>query len=96
LSDGAKLVIGRNQEDNLNLEAIQSQKYYHLKTVDITGPHGLLSKSASEAEIAFAKQAMLTYTKAKENQGYRVEFDGECTTAFAFASRNVMQAFTVV
>ena len=96
LESGAKLVIGRNQEDNLNLEAVESQKYFHLKTVDIIGPHGLLSKNATEAEIAFAKAAMLTYTKAKENQEYGVTLDGELSSTFAFASRDVMHPFTVV
>lgn len=96
LCDGAKLVIGRNQEDNIHLEAVESQKYFHLKTLDVIGPHGLLSKNASEAEIEFAKQAMLTYTKAKESQLYGVSLDGETSNVLAFASREVMLPFTVV
>lgn len=96
LENGAKLVIGRNQEENAHLEEIENDKYYHVRTVGIPGPHALLSKSANEEDIALAKQAILTYTKAKEDEEYRVSIDGEEVPARAFASREAMKPFTVV
>jgi tRNA-specific 2-thiouridylase len=96
LKDGAKLVIGRNEEDNIQLEAVENDKYVHLEIVDIIGPHGLLSKNASEADREVAKKAMLTYTKAKENELYTVSIDGMEFIASAFSSRDVMKALSVV
>ena len=96
LENGAKLVIARDKDESEHLQAIQNDKYYHLKTVSITGPHALLSKSATEADMALAKQAILTYTKAKEDEEYKVSIDGEEVTAYAFASREAMKPYTVV
>jgi tRNA-uridine 2-sulfurtransferase len=96
LENGAKLVIGRNQEENAYLEEIENEKYVHLRTVGIPGPHALLSKSANEADIALAKQAILTYTKAQEGEEYGVSIDGEEMRAYAFSSRELMKPFTVV
>ena len=96
LENGAKLVIGRNKEENDHLENIDNEKYFHLRTVGIPGPHGLLSKSATPEDIELAKKAMLTYTKAKQSDEYRVALDGEEYSAYAFASRDAMQPFTVV
>ena len=96
LSDGAKLVIGRNQEDNAHLEAVESSKYVHLKTLDVIGPHGLLSKNATQAEREFALRAMLAYTRAEADKSYDVSLAGDVTPAFALASRDMMKPFTVV
>jgi tRNA-specific 2-thiouridylase len=96
LENGAKLVIARDRDESEHLQAIDNDKYYHLRTVGITGPHALLSKSANEADIALAKQAILTYTKAKEDEEYKVSIDGREVTAHAFSSREAMKPFTVV
>lgn len=96
LKEGAKLVIGRNQEENKFLQEIENDKYYHLRTVGIPGPHALLSKSATSEDIEIAKKALLTYTKAKEGELYSVAFDGEEVTASAFSSREAMKPFTIL
>ena len=96
LSDGAKLVIGRNQEENQHLQAIQNDKFYHLKTIGIPGPHGLLSKNASQEDKEFAAKAMLTYTKATQDGEYKIAFDGEEVTAFPLDSREAMQPYTIL
>ena len=95
LQDGAKFVVGRNKEENAHLQAIENDKYYHLKTVGIPGPHGLLSKSATQEEKEFVAKAILTYTKAKPDEHFIVSFDSEEVTASAFDSRNVMQPYTI-
>ena len=95
LKDGAKFVVGRNKEENEHLQNIDNDKYYHLKTVGIPGPHGLLSKNATEEEKEFAAKAMLTYTKAKPDESFSVAFDGEEVTASAFDSRDVMKPYTI-
>jgi len=95
LQDGAKFVIGRDKDDNAHLEEIENEKYYHVKTIGIPGPHALLSKSATAEDKAFATKAILTYTKAKPEDNFIVAFDGEEVTASAFDSRDVMKPFTI-
>lgn len=95
LQEGAKFVVGRDQNENAHLESIENDKYFHIKTIGIPGPHGLLSKNASDEDKAFATRAILTYTKAKPEENYIVAFDGEEVTASAFDSRDVMKPFTI-
>jgi len=95
LQDGAKFVVGRNKEENEHLQNIDNDKYYHLKTVGIPGPHGLLSKSATDEEKEFAAKALLTYTKAKPEETFGVAFDAQEVTANAFESRDVMKPYTI-
>jgi len=96
LQDGAKLVIARDRAESEELQEIENDKYYHLRTVGISGPHALLSKSASSTDIEIAKRAILTYTKAKEDEEYHVAINEQEAPAFAFASREAMKPFTVV
>ncbi len=95
LKEGAKFVVGRNKEENEHLQNIDNDKYYHLKTIGIPGPHGLLSKSATEDEKEFAAKALLTYTKAKPEDTFGIAFDAQEVTASAFASRDVMKPYTI-
>jgi len=95
LQDGAKFVVGRDKDDNAHLEAIENNKYFHIKTVGIPGPHALLTKSATAEDKAFATRAILTYTKAKPEDSFIVALDGEEVTASAFDSRDVMKPFTI-
>ena len=95
LKDGAKFVVGRNKEENEHLQSIDNDKYYHIKTVGIPGPHGLLSKNATQEDKEFATKAILAYTKAKSDESFIVAFDGEEVTASAFDSRDVMKPYTI-
>ena len=96
LEDGAKLVIGRNQEENAHLQNIDNDKYFHLKTVGLPGPHALLSKSASEIDKDLARQAILTYCKTDINESYTVALDGTEVTASPFDSRELMKPFAIL
>ncbi|WP_457743395.1 argininosuccinate synthase domain-containing protein [Sulfurimonas sp.] len=95
LEDGAKFVVGRDKDENEHLQNIENDKYYHMKTIGIPGPHALLSKNATAKDKDFATKAILTYTKAKEEESFIVAFDGEEVTASPFASREVMKPFTI-
>jgi len=96
LSDGAKLVIGRNQEENKYLQDIDNEKYYHLKTVGVPGPHALLSKNATEEDKNLASSAILTYCKTDTNSTYTVAYNGNEVTAKPFESREAMKPFTIL
>ena len=96
LEDGAKLVVGRNQEENAHLQEIDNDKYLHIKTVGIPGPHSLLSKNASEEDKKLAAKTVLTYCKTKPNESYIISFDEKEVNASPFLSRNELKSFMIL
>ncbi|MDD2906995.1 MAG: argininosuccinate synthase domain-containing protein [Sulfurimonas sp.] len=96
LSDGAKLVIGRSLEDNIHLEAVASEKYIHIKTLNMNGPHTLISKGASENDLEFARRAVLTYCKTTPHERYSVSCDGEAVEVSPLDSRDALKPFSVL
>ncbi len=96
LSDGAKLVVGRNRDENQYLQDIDNEKYYHIRTVGLPGPHALLSKTASELDKNLATQAILTYCKTDVENSYTLAFNGSEVTASPFDSREAMKPFAIL
>ena len=91
-----KLVVGRNQEENEHLQNIDNNKYYHLKTVGIPGPHGLLSKTTSTSDKELAVKIMLSYTKANHKDNYAITFDGDEIKGRPFNTRAEANAFNIL
>jgi len=96
LPDGAKLVVGRNKDENAHLQNIDNDKYYHIKTIALPGPHSLLSKSATEADKELAARIILTYCKTQENKTYTLSFDDEELKAVPFDSRDEIKPYTIM
>jgi len=96
LSDGAKLVVGRNQEENIHLQDIENDKFIHIKTVGIPGPHALLSKNANEDDTELAKKIVLTYCKTDANNSYTLSFDEKEVSGSPFVSRDELKPFTIL
>lgn len=96
LPDGAKLVVGRNQEENEKLLAIDNDKFLHVRTVGIPGPHSLLSSNATDADRKLAARIVLTYCKTKENENYTVSFGNEEVTSSPLSCRDEIKPFTIL
>ncbi len=96
LEDDAKLVVGRNKEENEHLQNIQNDKYYHIKTIGIPGPHAMLSKNASDADKALAIKIILTYCKTSVENSYTLELDNVEVSASPFKSKDAIQAFRIL
>lgn len=96
LQDGAKLVIGRNQEENNSMEQIDNDKFIHIRTVDIPGPLSLLSVDADKADRTFAARAILTYCKTDPKLKYMLDFNGETINAAPLSSRSEAAAFSIL
>ena len=96
LSDGAKLVVGRNKDENGYLQDIDNDKYYHVKTVGLPGPHAMLSKNASEADKEMATKVILTYCKTSPDKSYTLSYDGEEVQGSPLASRDEIKPFTIL
>jgi len=95
LTDGAKLVVGRDKEENEHLQNIDNDKYYHIKTVGLPGPHALLSKNATLEDKELCASAILTYCKTSVDNSYTLSYDGEEVTASPFTSREAMKPFSI-
>ena len=74
LPDGAKLIVGRHQEDNDKLKATTSNKYYKARILDASGPLCLLQKDASDADKELATRFIITYGRTDLNKEYEVTY----------------------
>ena len=92
LADGAKLVVGRNQEDNEGLQNIKSDKYMQVK-LPIAGPLSLLSRDISESDKRLAAKIAITYARSSASESYDVEVDGEIITTSPFAEKKEAQIY---
>ncbi len=96
LPEGAKLVIGRNKEDNEQLMKIDNPKYMLAKANDIAGPVSLISKNATEADKKLAAKLILTYTKTPVGSEGSVTIGNEVISAVPFENKSYVQQYFVV
>ncbi|PHS58798.1 MAG: ATP-binding protein [Sulfurimonas sp.] len=96
LPDGAKLVVGRNKDENIHLQNIVNDKFYHIKTLAIPGPHALLSINASLDDKNLATKIILTYTKASSKLTYKLSYNELEVEGSPFESKDEIQAYTVL
>jgi tRNA-specific 2-thiouridylase len=96
LTDGAKLVIGRDQADNEKLKKIENSKYIFARALDISGPMSLLSVNASESDKKLSAKLILTYTKTPKDQEGSVEIGNEVIEAIPFESKEAVKEYFIV
>jgi len=96
LSNGAKLVVGRNKEENEHFQNIENDQYFHIKTVGLPGPHAMLSKNADKTDIKLAVKIILTYCKTKADESYDLEIEGKKIQGSPFNSREDVQPFSIL
>ncbi len=96
LPEGAKLVIGRNKEDNEQLQKIQNEKFVFARANDIPGPIALIGKNASEADKKLAAKLILTYTKTPADQEGSVTIGEELISTVPFENKSYAQPYFVV
>ncbi len=92
LPDGAKLVVGRNQEDNEGLKMVNSNKYKTI-TLPIAGPYSLISKNASKNDIDLGAKIAITYAKSRIEESYNVKVDNEIVVTSPFATKKEAQKY---
>jgi tRNA-specific 2-thiouridylase len=93
---GAKLVIGRDEKDNLRLSKIKSKKFIFAKAEDISGPTCLISSKASKEDKLLASKLILTYTKAIKDTKGSVTIGSENITTQPYDSKDVAKQYFVV
>jgi len=88
LEDNAKLIIGRNEQDNKMLENTTSKKYSCVKILGVMGPYSLLDIKASKEDKELACKIILSYAKTKEDEIYQLKIGDEIISASKFASKD--------
>ena len=96
LPNGAKLIIGRNKDDNEHIAKIQNPKYIFAKVQDLPGPLSLISKNASKEDKILAAKLILTYTKATTDKKWSVKIGEELYEEVPFDSKAEAQKYFVV
>lgn len=92
LPQGAKLAVGRDQEDNAGLERIQSSKYIAVK-LPISGPFSLLSADAGKEEKVLAARLAITYARSNPQERYLVKVSDETIEVSPFATKEEAQQY---
>ena len=80
LPGGAKLILGKNKQDNENLSKLDYMGKYQpilVREDVLPGPFGLISKNASPDDLKLAAEILLSYTKARTGETYPVLLDGK-------------------
>ena len=72
LPDGALVVIGRHEQDNLRLEPLFAPGDVRLEAADVPGPTTLLRGAAGEDDVRTAAALTLRYTKTPPDQARQV------------------------
>jgi len=72
LNATVKLVVGKNQEDNLALEGFLTKNKLLLRCLDFNGPLGVLCGDADQATLQRAAAIVASYGKGKDETQLRV------------------------
>lgn len=94
LPEGAKLIIGRNADENSVLEGIQNPKYLHV-TTELIGPHSLITKTATDNDRKLAAKLILAYCKAGFEGEQTLLFGEEKLAALSDLGRNDAQKYMI-
>jgi tRNA-specific 2-thiouridylase len=92
LPDGAKLVVGRDLEDNEGLRSITSDKYINIK-LPIAGPFSLLSRDATRDDRLLAAKIAITYARSNSNESYDIDIDDDLITTSPFTHKKEAQKY---
>jgi tRNA-specific 2-thiouridylase len=92
LPGGAKLVVGRHQEDNKALQAIDHPDYRPIR-LPVAGPYSLLESKASLEDRALALQIALTYGRSDPATLYTVTYEGVDYPVVPFATKAEAQRY---
>lgn len=95
LPDGAKLIIGRNQEDNEKLKNTTSSKYLKGRILDATGPFCLLQKDASKDDKELAGNFIVTYGKTELDKVYEIDFGEFILKGSKLSSKDEIQKYFI-
>lgn len=92
LPEGAKLIVGRNQDDNLSLSEVKSGKYLSFEP-PVIGPFALLSANATTQDKALAAKIVITYAKSHQGIAYDLHIGNEVYQTTPFESKDDLMPY---
>jgi len=92
LPDGAKLVVGRNQEDNESMQNLSNPDYTPI-TLPIGGPYSLLHRDATPSDRNLAAQIAITYARSSPDELYSVSIGDTEESVSPFATKAEAQRY---
>jgi len=95
LPGGAKLVIGRDEADNLALEKLKLSKYNPIDLHGLMGPMGYLHVNANDEDTKLAVKLMLAYARTNKEEQYPVSIGKTIYHENPLPSKAVAQAYLV-
>jgi len=95
LNGGAKLIIGRDKEENELLQNSQNEKFISLKAHDISGPYALLSCCANDEDKNLAAKLVLTFCKTNPEEVYTVRVGEENIQTSPFRTREEAHLYLI-
>lgn len=96
LPDGAKLIMGRNKEDNEIIQKLSHPDYHFAKAIGISGGTSLISKDASKDDKALAAKLILTYTKTPKDTKGTIMIGDETLQILPFEDKSMAQQYFVL
>ena len=96
LANGTKMVIGRDENDNAKLLALNNPKFMQIKfDEDVVGATSLVEAKFNESDLEFAVRLALAYTKTDEDAAVRARIGEREICVKPFESKEPAQEFFV-
>ncbi|AII15446.1 putative tRNA(5-methylaminomethyl-2-thiouridylate) methyltransferase [Campylobacter iguaniorum] len=94
LPNGAKMIIGRDESDNLALEALNLDKMNSIN-FDLIGAHSFISKYANDDDLTLGARLALTYTKCEKGVKHTATIGQKELEIEPFESKNAAAEFFI-
>lgn len=96
LANGTKMVIGRDENDNAKLLALNNPKFTQIKFDEsVVGATSLVEAKFNESDLEFAVRLALAYTKADKDAAVRARIGEREICVKPFESKEPAQGFFV-
>ena len=96
LSDGAKVIIGRDEVENTKLSDLNNPRFDKVRVENLKGALVLISKGASNDDMLTAVRLALTYAKSEQGKSYCAKIEGKEFVASPFESKDEAKKYFVV
>lgn len=95
LPDGAKLIVGRNEDDNSFIESLKSSKFIGFK-LPVIGPSSAISRNSTTKDKELGAKIALTYAKNDSHTLYDVAIDDEILSIYPFGSKDEVRQYFAI
>ena len=95
LPDGAKLIVGRNEDDNSFIESLKSSKFIGFK-LPVIGPSSAISRNSTAKDKELGAKIALTYAKNDIHNLYDVTIDDKILSIYPFGSKDEVRQYFAI